>query len=418
MRQGILFNILSLILLVSLFLFTPFDGFKKLIILGTLTLVWMISSYAINRKAMGQTIPLFIMLFFLLILQWIYSEFPGEEDQFRRFFTQNIWTYIWGVLGVFYASNINAFKKSIPFIVIMISVSCIYTIIGNIAIPGASRMLAGSAIEGSQIYSLIHSMNIGGYGFIYALVFAVVPCTLWIKYRLNKIVLSSLFLVLILSTLLVGSYFTSIILAIFAMVLSLSNTRKISTSVIVSSFLILLVIAFGNTILQGLVDFGALIDSPMLQTRAQQMLDGTYQEAYESAGDYSRWDRIVNAIHNIGQSPILGRMTSKHLDILPSGHSELLGYFERYGIFGLMHILYFYTIYKKIHKCASTKEMKLLITVFFSLFFLFITLDTFDIANSTGCMVFLIAPCTMLYIESRISNYKIGGNNLKATLHA
>ena len=300
----------------------------------------------------------------------------------------------------------------------MISVSCIYTIIGNIAIPGASRMLAGSAIEGSQTYSLIHSMNIGGYGFIYALVFAVVPCTLWIKYRLNKIVLSSLFLVLILSTLLVGSYFTSIILAIFAMVLSLSNTRKISTSVIVSSFLILLVIAFGNTILQGLVDFGVLIDSPMLQTRAQQMLDGTYQEAYESAGDYSRWDRIVNAIHNIGQSPILGRMTSKNLDILPSGHSELLGYFERYGIFGLMHILYFYTIYKKIHKCASTKEMKLLITVFFSLFFLFITLDTFDIANSTGCMVFLIAPCTMLFIESRISNYKIGGNDLKATLHA
>lgn len=418
MRHGILFNILSLLLLVSVFLFTPFDVFKKLIILGTLTLVWMISAYAINRKAMGQTIPLFIMLLFLLILQWVYSSFPGEEDQFRRFFTQNIWTYIWGVLGVFYASNINAFKKSIPFIVIMISVSCIYTIIGNIAIPGASRMLAGSAIEGSQTYSLIHSMNIGGYGFIYALVFAVVPCTLWIKYRLNKIVISSLFLVLILSTLLVGSYFTSIILAIVAMVLSLSNTRKISTSVIVSSFLILLVIAFGNTILQGLVDFGALIDSPMLQTRAQQMLDGTYQEAYESAGDYSRWDRMVNAIHNIGQSPILGRMTSKHLDILPSGHSELLGYLERYGIFGLMHILYFYTIYKKIHKCASTKEMKLLITVFFSLFFLFITLDTFDIANSTGCMVFLIAPCTMLYIESRISNYKIGENNLKATLHA
>lgn len=418
MRQGILFNILSLLLLVSVFLFTPFDVFKKLIILGTLTLVWMISAYAINRKAMGQTIPLFIMLFFLLLLQWFYSGFPGEEDQFRRFFTQNIWTYIWGVLGVFYASNINAFKKSIPFIVIMISVSCIYTIIGNIAIPGASRMLAGSVIEGSQTYSLIHSMNIGGYDFIYALVFAVVPCTLWIKYRLNKIVMSSLFLVLILSTLLVGSYFTSIILAIAALVLSLSNTRKISTSVIVSSFLILLVIAFGNTILQGLVDFGALIDSPMLQTRAQQMLDGTYQESYELTGDYSRWDRIVNAIHNIGQSPILGRMTSKHLDILPSGHSELLGYFERYGIFGLMHILYFYTIYKKIHKCASTKEMKLLITVFFSLFFLFITLDTFDIANSTGCMVFLIAPCTMLYIESRISNYKIGGNNLKATLHA
>ena len=111
MRQGILFNILSLILLVSLFLFTPFDGFKKLVILGTLTLVWMISSFAINRKAMGQTISLIIMLFFLLILQWIYSGFPGEEDQFRRFFTQNIWTYIWGVLGVFYASNINIFRK-------------------------------------------------------------------------------------------------------------------------------------------------------------------------------------------------------------------------------------------------------------------------------------------------------------------
>ena len=181
MRQGILFNILSLILLVSLFLFTPFDGFKKLIILGTLTLVWMISSYAINRKAMGQTIPLFIMLFFLLILQWIYSGFPGEEDQFRRFFTQNLWTYIWGIMGVFYASNINLFKKCIPFTVAMITVSCIYTIVGNISIPGASRALAGSVTEGTQTYSQIHSMNIGGYGFIYALLFAVIPSTLWIR---------------------------------------------------------------------------------------------------------------------------------------------------------------------------------------------------------------------------------------------
>lgn len=418
MRQGILFNILSLILLVSLFLFTPFDGFKKLVILGTLTLVWMISSFAINRKAMGQTISLIIMLFFLLILQWIYSGFPGEEDQFRRFFTQNIWTYIWGVLGVFYASNINIFRKSIPFIVAMITVSSIYTMIGNIAIPGASRMLAGSAIEGSQTYSIIHSMNIGGYGFIYALVFAVVPCTLWIKYRLDKIVISVLFLALIFSTLLVGSYFTSIILAVVALVLSLSNTKKISTSVIVSSLLILLVIVFSDTILQGLVDFGALIDSPMLQTRAQQMIDGTYQEAYESAGDYSRWDRIVNAFHNIGQSPIFGRMISRHLDILPSGHSEFLGYFERFGVFGLMHILYFYTIYKKIVKCAFTKEMRLLITVFFSLFFLFIALDTFDIANSTGCMVFFIAPCTMLYIESKAYSYKAEGNNLKKPFYA
>lgn len=416
MNKGFLFNNLSLLLLVSLFLFTPFYGLKKLAILGTLTLVWMISSFAINREAMRKTIPLFIILFALLFLQWIYSGFPGEKDQFRRFFTQNLWTYIWGVMGVFYASNINVFKKSIPFITIMITVSCIFTIIGNIAIPGASRMLAGSASEGSQTYALLHSMNIGGYDFIYALVFAVVPCTLWIKNRLNKFVVYALFLALVLSTLLVASYFTSIILAVLAIVLSLSNTRNKSTSVIVPLILISLVIAFGNTILQGLVDFGALIDSQMLQNRAQQMLDGTYQDAYDSAGDYSRWDRIVNAIHNIGQSPILGRMTSKHLDILPSGHSELLGYFERFGIFGLMPILYFYTIYKKIHKCASTKEMKLLITVFFSLFFLFITLDTFDIANSTGCMVFLIAPCTMLYIESRILVTK--ERFFRTTMHA
>jgi hypothetical protein len=278
-------------------------------------------------------------------------------------------------------------------------------------------MLAGSAIEGSQTYSLIHSMNIGGYGFIYALVFAIVPCTLWIKYRLKMIVVSALFLALILSTLLVGSYFTSIVLAVVAILLSISNTKKISTSLMVSSLLILLVIAFGDTILQSLVDFGALIDSPMLQTRAQQMLDGTYQVTYESAGDYSRWDRILNAFHNIGQSPIFGRMTHRQLNILPSGHSELLGYFERFGIFGIMHILYFYTIYKKIHKCASTKEMKLLITVFFFLFLLFITLDTFDIANSTGCMVLFLAPCTMLYIESRVISRRIEGNNLNIPVH-
>lgn len=410
MKHASILNITSLVLFVSLFLFTPFDGFKRIVILGALLVIWFVTSFVVNGKAMRKTLPLFLQLLCLMLLQWVYSSFTGEEDQFRRFFTQNLWTYIWGIIGVFYAYNISVFKRCIPFVVVMISVSCIYTIIGNIAIPGASRMLAGSAIEGSQTYSLIHSMNVGGYGFIYALMFAVVPCTLWIMHRLNMLLIPLLFLILIISTLLVGSYFISIILAIVAIASTLTNTKSVSKFILVSFVLILLVVALSDLILQGLVDFGAWIDSPMLQTRAQQMIDGTYQDAYDSSGDYSRLDRMKNALYNIGQSPLFGRMTGRHLDIRPSGHSELLGYFERFGIFGMMHIFYFYSIFRIINRCTVTKDMRIRISIFSFLFFLFITLDTFDIANSTGCMVFFLAPCAMLYIEFIVNRSGINDN--------
>lgn len=400
MKLSININAIILVLITSPFLFTPFDGLKRLVILTALLGLWVFSSISLNHKAMYSTLPLFITLFFLMFLQWFYSEMTGDHDQFRRFFTQNLWTYIWAVFGVYYSANISVFKKSIPFIAIMLLISCAYTIVGNLAIPGASRMLAGSEGEGSQMYEIIHAMNVGGYGFIYALVFAIIPCTLWIKYRFSKRIIAFILLGFMFGTLLVGSYFTSIVLATLALTISLSNTKNISSFVIVFSILFLFVLFFNENLLRGLYNIGVMIDSPMLQTRAQQMLDGTYQEAYESAGDYSRWDRALNALHNIAQSPIWGKMTTDNLDLRPSGHSEFLGYFERFGIFALIQMYYFYYIYKQIKKQALTKEMRLRINIFFAFFLVFLCVNTFDTANTTGCMAFFLAPCTMLYIES------------------
>lgn len=400
-QPAIIVNITSLILLVSLFLFTPFADYKKLVVLGLLLIMWIISALLVDSKAMRDTVSLFALLFVLMLIQWAFSMATGEHDQLRRFFTQLLWTYIWGVLGVYYASNISLFKRCIPFVVAMIGISCIYTIIGNITIPGASRMLAGSETEGSQMYTLIKSMNIGGYGFIYALVFLIFPSTLWLTQKMGFRIVSILFLFLLLATLIVGSYFLSILLAVVALAISLSSTGKIAKFLILFTIFALIIFALKDYLLRWLVDFGAYINSPMLQARAQELLEGSYQDAYDSAGDYSRFDRMINALHNIAQSPIIGRMTSRYLDIQPSGHSEFLGYFERFGLFGVFPIYYFYSVYKRIKKKASTQEMRLRISVFFILFFIFIFLNTFDTANSTGCVVFLIAPCTMLYIEAK-----------------
>lgn len=406
MRISGFLNNLSLVILVSLFLFTPFSEFKRMYIFGGLILLWLLSAILYNRNAMKDTIRLVVILFLMMIIQYIYSTFPGNSDEFRRFFTRFLLTYAWGVLGVFYASNINLFKKNIPFFVIMITVSNVYTIAGNIAIPNASRLLAGTEQEGSVMYSAIRSMNIGGYDFIYALVFALFPSMLWFKHKLEFRALSLLFTILILGTLIVGSYFTSILMAIIAIFLCLSNTQKISNFVIIFCLLSFILLYFKEFLLQELIDFGATIDSHMLQTRAQQMLYGTYQEESEAIGQYSRWDRMLNAIDNICLSPFWGRMTIHNLDFKPSGHSELLGYFEHYGITGWIFLYFYFTIYKKIHKKAVTIEMKRSISIFFSLFFVFLFLNTFDVANATGCMVFMIAPCTMLYIEKKFNNVR------------
>ena len=375
-----------------------------MVIFGVLMLLWLATSILYNQKAMKDTVPLIIILVFMIIIQEIYSSFQGNNDEFRRFFTRFLLTYIWGIIGVFYASNVNLFKKSIPFVAVMIAVSSVFTITGNIAIPNASRLLAGTEQEGDTMYYVIRSMNIGGYDFIYALVFAVFPSVLWYKNKLDFHVLSLLFIILIFATLIVGSYFTSIILATVAVFLSVSSKKKKSTSIVVFCILMFMLLSFKEIILQGLIDFGVAIDSHMLQVRAQELLDGSYQEEADAAGQYSRIDRIQNAIHNISQSPLLGRMTSKPLIYRVSGHSELLGYFERYGVIGLLYLFYYYSIYKKIYKKVVTNEMKRIMSIFFIFFFVFIFLNTFDVANATGCMVFLIAPCTMLCIEKHIND--------------
>ena len=395
-------NIISLLLFVSLFLFTPFDGFKKLIILAGLFMVWMVSAIAINGKAFTKTFPLIGLLLVIMGLNLMYSYGGGHSDQFRRFFTQFFWTYVWGVLGVYYAKNLVIFKKCLPFVIIMIAVSCVYTIIGNLAIPGASRMIAGSESEGSQMYYLIHSMHIGGYDFIYAIMFAILPCSIWARKKIGYFFISIAYLALLFGTLLVGSYFTSIILATVIVLFSVSDTRKLSTYIIVIGILFVFVFIFKDYLLRALMDFGALIDSQMLQNRAQEMLEGTYQESYDEVGDYSRVDRMLNALHNISQSPLFGKLFTQPADIRPSGHSELLGYFEQYGLFGIVYVYYYYSVMKKIRLEFMSKEMSLRFRIFSILFFLFITINTFDVANATGCMALFLAPCMMLYIDRKV----------------
>lgn len=409
MKLNSYINILSLVLLVSLFLFTPFAEFKKVVVLAALFGVWFLSSYSINAKALSKSLPLVAILGVLMLLQYFLSTGSGDSLLFRRFFTQNLWTYIWGVLGVFYAANLNLFKKCILFVAIMLLVSCGFTIAGNIIMPGASRLLAGAESEGSQTYDLIHSMNIGGYDFIYALPYALIPCTLWLKRRLAMRYVDIFLIGTILITLVVGSYFISLILAIIAIVLSASSARNYVTIAIYSGIAILLIMIFKENILQGIIDIGVRIDSQALQRRAQQLLDESYQDAYNAVGDYSRLDRAMNAIHNISLSPLFGRMTGVASGTMPSGHSEMLGFFERFGIFGCFYVYYIYLVFKKIGKNVVTKDMKHLLTICLFLLLLFVTVDTFDVANATGCMVFFFAPCTMLYIESM---NKIMGNDL------
>ena len=392
-------NVSSLVLLVSLFFFTPFASFKKVIIIGAFLILWLLSSFALSGKTMKKAVPLFVILFSLMIIEFICSRSVNNHDLFRVFFTQHLLTYFWGILGVFYATKLELFKKGIPFIVAMISISCLYTIIGNIAFPGASRLLAGSEAEGSQTYEMLHSMHIGGYDFIYAIVFAVFPCALWIKKRLNFRFISVFFLTVMLGTLLVGSYFTSIILATVALIISLSSAQKLPRFLLIFGVLALIIFVCKNTLLHALIAFGEYIDSSMLQMRAQEMLEGSYQDEYDKSGMLSRIDRMNNAFYNIAQSPIVGRLFGKPMNAKISGHSELLAYFERYGLFGFIYLYYYYSIFKIITKRINTKEIKLLMKLFVVVFYVFLALNTFDIANATGCSVFLIAPCTFLYIE-------------------
>lgn len=397
-KPNVILNQVSLLLLTLPFLFTPAHSLNKMIFLLGVLGLWFISTLSIDKNWLKKRINIILLIMVFFLLDGLYSIFHSDFSFLRFFLTQKLFVYIWLLILCFYIDRINLLQLLIKIILVMVAISCLYTIYSNLVNPESSRILATGIASKST--DLAKEMNTGGYGFIYGITFLIMPMILLIRNNPSKAILYIIVLLIILITILTAAYMTGILIAIGLLLsgfISSENKFRFTFLIIIATILL---IVYRVTILNFIIDIGKDIDSYMLVRRATQLRDLTYFSDYGNS-DYNRLVRYKNGIINFINHPFLGRMFGDYSNLLNAGHSALINYFDTYGIFGIFYIFYWRDLYVIVSKKLSNKLLKYSFNIYYVYLLLFLITDVIDTAQTTALCTILLSPVIFVIVNER-----------------
>lgn len=382
-----------------IFIFTPFYILQKMIFL--IPILFFILFF-IGRVDKSYYLKIKNMLFILLImffLDCLLSVSNGSVSYIRFFITHKIYVYIWPVVTLFYITRKRKGEEILNIILFFVVISCIFTIRGNIIYPEASRLLAVSLEYYKNQINLYKQMYIGGYDFIYANVFLVLPLLNY--YRETKYKKIIILLVISMLTIFSGAFTIAIILLFCSLIFYFIRTKELKKSLLLLSIILIIIILLKNPLLIFLGYIGEVTKADIIVRRANEMLNGTYNSTYTDSRN--RMTLYYNAILNIINSPILGQILDKE-NMLLSGHSNLLQFFEFYGLFGFVYIAYLFYFYRKIKKNITSSILKNQFTLYYLLIITFISVDTINSSYCIGVSCFFVGPLLFLLSDFYYKN--------------
>lgn len=391
-------NILLMLVFAALAILTPVYQFQTMTNLLAVFGLWFISALLIDRQWLIGNTSFFLILGGIIILDFIVG--VSNNDYFATIDGINkMPIYCWVFFYLFYIYNVYRPKFIVYAILLLFLISCYFTITGNIALPGASRLLASSMDTFVEERSIIRTMNVGGYDFIYALVFLTLPLLLWCKNNIMRTLVCYSLLSIFVVTVVLGAYMIGILLMVTLFALSFVDFKKIHLSRII----IILIVCFllKDFFLEILSNVGDQYKIAALARHAEEIESGSYGD-----GDKynNRWFIYLGALQNWLQSPIFGHLLGKPVELERSGHSELLGYLEKYGIFCLIYIAYFKTYYQRVKSSYLTLQAQNAFVLLFAVFIVFGFIDRFDKFCGIGFMQFFFAPFLLLLMDRELSN--------------
>lgn len=388
-------NQLSLILLATPIVCTPLHSLKKMVVLVGMLGIWFLTTLAINRHWMRSCsrVPLLIAGFALLDL--FYALGINDMNMFRMFFTHHLWVYIWLLIFCFYMHRPSLLRIPVAIMLVMLVVTCFLTISGNLVYPGASRWIAAGGAR-AEFYL---SQGIAGYDVIYGLVFLTMPLIIAMHRKKLTPLLAIAGIALITVTLLIASYTLSLLIALGLLVCALANPKNKWKFVLMILLMVTLILIFRMEILNFIIGVGNDIDSNMLVRRATQIRDLTYFSDYGDS-DYNRVVLYANGIRNFLKHPLIGRMGGIADGRLHSGHSALINYFDFFGVFGLLYVLFWRETYRLTKGCLASAECKNNYVIFFIFLMFFVSTDTVDTASAVGLCAVFLGPSMMLLADS------------------
>jgi hypothetical protein len=248
-------------------------------------------------------------------------------------------------------------RRAYNFTVLLITVTIMTTIVGNLLFPEASRLLASGSNDPS-LTLFYRRINIGGYGFVYSLVIATPIFVYKFKECPKKIEkVLYFFLVLLVGLLcLITQYtiaFITYIVMIFIMILLKPKNKLLS--VILLLIALFIVYLSGNILIKLLENFSNFLDGMNLSTvsdRIKNLLDILYGNEVTGDSEYrsmfylTSWNQFIS-------SPFYGAILSP---TSLGGHSEVLDVLGGTGLFGTTFLVALLHVHVKSIKKINLKK--------------------------------------------------------------
>lgn len=403
MRAKTMLNVLAAVS-VSVFALTPLSFLpRKSLIFVLAFLLWILIATRLDNSFLKTAIKFGSFLILFLVMDVILSLVNNDPRYAELFFRHKIFVYTWGLFFAYYDRHVEESKNVIFTTLVVFIVSSVFTIVGNLKYPNASRYLAtgGSRLDIEFMKVLYRRFGIGGYDFIYGSVFLLMPIASFLNCRQHRTFLIFSMISLIVS-IIYGAYTIAIILAFVSLILGgIRHKNKNTKSVFVVLLLSLIAIfAFRVPLLKLLLQISERLNIDSVAKHVSQLLDNSY---FSSTGNRA-W-LFQNGLMNILDEPFFGTFWRTG-DLRSSGHSALLNYFEMYGVFGVAYVAYFIMVFKTLFSGINNESIKKRIVIYFFMVAAVLTLNTFDTSPIMGIVIFFIGP--MIF---KISDY--GTTNLK-----
>jgi len=355
--------------------------------------IWFITSQIIEPNWTTRASKMIRYIVPLYIVDLIYC--IAVEDSIAQTFITSTLAYLWILIFFFYIRNVNLLKWSILFFIAVLCVDCFDTVAGNLAVPGASRM-QGDGYDRLEAALLMQSMHIGGYPLLYALTFLTLPVALWIKYKLPMRILSIVFLVISIATIFVGSYFLSILFSLLLISSSFVNAKKSKRLFFIILSMLTIFVVFKDPILNGVIYIGENIESPILIGHATELKEGEKTTTTTTG----RGDLYMGAVQNFLDSPLIGQIGDVKL-AHESGHSELLEYLEKYGLFAIPFFLFWYNLIKSVRREIQSESIRVYYYLYSVCLFVFMLINPIRWGQPLVFVLFFGAPLLFIVIDQK-----------------
>ncbi len=324
----------------SLFVFLPLTRtlptFAKMMLIGISMFFFLLNDCKnINRLFKDLLFVAGLVIADILIYQGVWK-MNGVEP-----FSKNMMLFVFWI-PILYVYSIKSYDSESKAMITalclaLVHIECLTTIIGNIRFPYASRQLASALdVEQNRIYQ---GLNIGGYGFIYALVFLLPYCFYRYKICREKKFLFSILLME--ATILSSAYMTAILFSGVIIVLCLVLNSRIRRQIIgVILFIALLIFLFRmqvgellNSVYLYLLNNNQHILAERIKNISVVFLTGmmTGDAGYRNTLSGYSWEAFF-------KSPLLGNLLNNSPNQLGL-HSEFSDWLGGMGLIGVTVVI-------------------------------------------------------------------------------